>query len=135
MRSAFLILGGVLLIAGAFVHAFAGWPPLRGALESHGCTVGLIGAVAATWTFGSVAMLTFGFLILCDGMRLLRGSRVTVAAAPAIGAACLCFGAVAWLLRDLDPTFLVFVLIGLVIGLPCLVRTATRKPASSAGRS
>jgi hypothetical protein len=135
MRSGLLILGGVLLVAGAFVHAFAGWPPLRGALESHGCTAGLIGAVAATWTFGSVAMLTFGFLILCDGMRMLRGTQVTIASAPAIGAACLCFGAVAWLLRDLDPTFLVFVLIGLVIGLPCLVRTARRAAAGSTGGS
>jgi hypothetical protein len=119
-----LIGGGLLLLVGAFVHAFAGWPPLRGALESHGCTPGLVGVVAAAWTFGSVAMLTFGFLVLCDGMRLRRGARVSVASAPAIAAAYLCFGVVAWLLRDLDPHFLAFVLAGLVIGLPCALRGA-----------
>ena len=124
MRSGLLILGGLLLIVGACVHAFVGWPPLRGTLESHGCTSGVVGTVAAAWTFGSVAMLTFGFLVLCDGMRLRRDVRVTVAAAPSIAAAYLCFGAVAWLLRDLNPHFLAFVLAGLVIGLPCALKGA-----------
>jgi len=128
MRSWLLIVGGLLLGAGAFVHAFAGWPPLRGALESHGCTSNLIGAVGAGWVFGSVAMLTFGFLVLCDGVRLRQGARVCVASSPAIGAAYLAFGATAWLLRDLNPHFLSFVLAGLFIGLPCLVRAAKAHP-------
>jgi len=129
MRTWLLIVGGVLLVAGACLHAFVGWPPLRGALESHGCTPGLIGAVGASWTFGSVAMLTFGFLVLCDGMRLRRGAVVSVASAPAVAAAYVCFGAVAWLLRELNPQFLIFVAAGLVIGLPCLVRSATVRRA------
>jgi hypothetical protein len=120
MRSGLLILGGVLLVLSAFAHAFAGWPPLRAALESHGCSGELIGALGAGWTFGSVSMLTFGALVLCDGIRLRRGALVSVAAAPAVGAAYVAFGATAWLLRDLNPHFLLFVLTGLLIGLPCM---------------
>lgn len=124
MRSWLLMVGGLLLVAGAFAHAFAGWPPLRRALESHGCTSGLVGAVGTGWIFGSVAMLTFGFLVLCDGMRLRRGAQVSVASSPAIGAAYVAFGATAWLMRDLRPHFLAFVLAGLIIGLPCILRSA-----------
>jgi hypothetical protein len=135
MRSGLLILAGALLVLGAFAHAFLGWPPLRKALESHGCTLELIGAVAAGWTFGGVAMLTFGVLVICDGYRLLRGAVVSVASAPAVGAAYLAFGATAWLLRDLHPHFLLFVLTGFLVVLPCWARRhAARRARRDAER-
>jgi hypothetical protein len=130
MRSWLLIVGGLLLVATGLAHALAAWPPLRRSLESYECPGELIGAVAAGWTFGSVALLTFGFLVACDGWRLRRGQRVVVASSSTIGAAVLTFGVMAWMMVDLRPHYLTFVALGLLVGLPCLARSAEHREAS-----
>ena len=123
MRSWLLIVGGMLLIATGIAHALAAWPPLRRSLESYACPGELIGAVAAGWTFGSVAMITFGFLVLCDGWRLRSGNRVAIASASTVGAAFLAFGVMSWMMVNLRPHYLVYVGLGLLVGLPCLIHS------------
>jgi small-conductance mechanosensitive channel len=123
MRSRLLILGGLLLIATGIAHALVAWPLMRRALESYDCPDELIGDLAAGWTFGSVALITFGFLVVCDGWRARSGQRVAIASSTTIGAALVAFGVMSWMMVNLRPHFLAYVGLGLLVGLPCLIHS------------
>jgi hypothetical protein len=123
-----MIVGGLLIAASSFAHAFAGWPPLREALVATGVGADLLGALAAGWIFGSVAMLVLGLLAALDGARLRAGTATSLAAARLVGLAYLAFGLAAYVARDLNPHFLGFVALGLLVGLPAL-GPARRRPA------
>ena len=109
------VTGGLLLVAGSAAHAFAGWPPLRGALIGAGVDPALVGALAVGWVFGSVSMLAFGGIVLRAGIWMARGREVDRAPVLVIGSIYVLFGAGAFLFRDLNPHFLLFILNGALV--------------------
>ena len=105
-------LSGALLILSAGAHAFLGWPAMSDALAEVGAGADLSGALAVGWYFGSMAMLVFGLVVL--GVTIRRGDRRAVRF---IALGYLAFGLTAWLLRDLNPHFLLFIVTGVLLAL------------------
>jgi hypothetical protein len=106
---------GVLLLAAALAHAFAGWPPLRAALDAQGVGPDIAGALAAGWLFGSAAMCAFGLVLMAMARDVRRGVLGSTAPAWVVAAAFGAFGFVAWVLRDFNPHFLAFIAMGALV--------------------
>ena len=111
-RKAIGILAGTALVLSAVAHAFLGWPAMSGALDNIGAGDSLTGALAAGWYYGSMAMLVFGLVVLQIAIR--DGDACPVRF---IALGYLVFGLAAWLARDLNPHFLLFVAIGALLAL------------------
>lgn len=111
-RLAFGVLGGVMLVLSSAAHAFLGWPQMRAALVEVGAGAELVSALQVGWHFGSTAMLVFGLIVL----RIATG-RLDRCAVRFIALGYLVFGAAAFLARDLNPHFLLFVATGIVLAL------------------
>jgi hypothetical protein len=109
-RAAYVL--GVLLVASAAAHAFAGWPPLGGALRETGVDPNIIAALSVGWWFGSVAMATFGVLVLLAARRLHGPEPLARRVGLVIGLAYLLFGIAASVYRFPNPHFLFFVAMG-----------------------
>ncbi len=122
MRSTVVIVAGIVMLLSSLAHAFAGWPAMRAALGETGAPADLTAALAAGWTFGSVAMATFGVVVVLCGLRLRRGDRSGVATVRVVAAAWFLFGVATFVLRDFNPHFLLFVATGILAGGPVLTR-------------
>jgi hypothetical protein len=122
MRHALVLAAGALMEVSSIAHAGLGWPMMARALRDAGLDADLTGALAAGWIFGSVAMLGFGGIVLQAGVRMRRGDPSGIPAVRIIAAAYVLFGAGAFVLRDFNPHFLLFVGTGLLAGLPLLGR-------------
>lgn len=110
-------LSGAVLVLGGLAHAFMGWPPLHTALAEAGVDRGLVGALAVGWYFGSVSMLTFGAIVLVSVRHTRPGTGGGFSAPWLISAAYIGFGIAAYVLRDFNRHFLIFVLSGLLVAL------------------
>lgn len=110
------IAAGAVLVLSALAHAFLGWPALHPALAASGVDESLIGAIAVGWYFGSVAMAVFGLIVLVMAVKLLRGRTVDMAPVAVMALGYLGFGLAAFLARDLNPHFLLFIGTGLLLG-------------------
>lgn len=109
-------IGGILLLLSSLAHAFLGLPPLRQALEEAAADPATIGAISVGWLFGSVAMAAFGVIVTTLALGTLRGERPSTMPAAVIAAAYLLFGVSAFIARDLNPHFLLFIVTGLLVG-------------------
>lgn len=116
-RKALGIAGGTLILLSALAHAFLGWPAMAGALAAAGAGEELAGALAVGWIFGSMAMAVFGLIVLETAVRG-RGP----AAVRFIAVGYLVFGLAAWLERDLNPHFLLFIATGVLLALFAFLR-------------
>ena len=129
MKSILVLLAGALMVLSSAAHAFLGWPLLRDDLKSTGVAENLAGALAVGWYFGSVAMLAFGAITLRSGLLLRRGDRSGMTPVRIIAACYLVFGVVTFVSRNFNPHFLLFVITGLLAGIPVLGRDrGTRSP-------
>ena len=113
------IAGGALLVVSALAHAFLGWPALHAALAEAGAGDDLAGALAVGWYFGSMAMMVFGLIVLRIAIRDADTCTVRF-----IAVGYLVFGLAAWLSRDLNPHFLLFVAIGVLLAIFAFSRSA-----------
>ncbi len=104
------IAGGTLLVLSALAHAYFGWPAMAEALDDAAAGEDLVAALAVGWYFGSMAMLVFGLIVLRIAIR-----DADTCSARFIAVGYLVFGVAAWLARDLNPHFLVFVTIGVLL--------------------
>lgn len=120
MKSILVLAAGALMVLSSFAHGILGWPPLQSELRRAAAGEDLLGALAVGWYFGSVAMLTFGGIVLVSGLRLKRGDRSGVAPVRFIAVCYLLFGLAAFFSRNLNPHFLLFVFTGLLAGIPVL---------------
>ena len=120
MKSILVLSAGALMVLSSAAHAFLGWPPLRGDLKSAGVAESLMGALAVGWYFGSVAMLAFGAITLRSGLLLRRGDRSGVTPVRIIAACYVVFGVITFVSRNFNPHFLVFIVTGLLAGIPVL---------------
>jgi hypothetical protein len=110
------IAAGLVLVASGLAHGIAGWPGLGAALNAAGMDQNTVGAIAAGWYFGSVAMLTFGVIVLSMTWKILRGQSPEMCSAGIISIAYILFGVVAFVLRDYNLHFLVFIGTGVLMG-------------------
>ncbi len=106
---------GALMVLSALAHGLLGWPAMRAGLDGLGSSAELSGALAVGWHFGSVAMLVFAAIVLPAAWRSLRGRAVDRWPVGAIAVGYLVFGLVAFLARDLNPHFLLFVATGALL--------------------
>ena len=106
------IVAGALILLSALAHAFLGWPAMAAALTAAGAGAELSGALAVGWTFGSMAMAVFGLIVLKIAL-----SNAERGAVRFIAFGYLVFGLAAWLERDLNPHFLLFVGTGVLLAL------------------
>ncbi len=109
------ITAAVLLLASALAHSFLGWPAMRSALESAGAGKELTGALAAGWSFGSVAMVVFGMIVLFSALAVRRGEKPRRLTPAVIALGYLGFGLSAYVLRGGNTHFLLFVGLGLLV--------------------
>jgi hypothetical protein len=110
------LVAGALLLASSLAHAFAGWPALTSALDGSGVAADLQGALAVGWFWGSASMAAFGLIVTIYASRRLRGDHPPVLPIRLIAVTYLLFGAAAFLARDFNPHFLLFVVSGLLVG-------------------
>jgi hypothetical protein len=122
MRSVLVLSAGALMVLSSAAHAFLGWPLLRGDLKSAGVAENLVGAMAVGWYFGSVAMLAFGAITLRSEILLRKGDRSGVVPVRMIATCYLIFGLVTFVSRNFNPHFLLFIVTGLLAGVPVLGR-------------
>ncbi len=108
-------LAALLLIASAFAHAFLGWPPFQSLLKQAGVEAEATAALEVGWYFGSLAMLAFGAIVFLAAARAIRGEQAANGSLWIIGAAYTLYGVVAYVARDFNPHFLLFVVTGLLV--------------------
>ena len=116
-KASFGIIIGILLFLSSLAHAFLGWPNLYVELTSTHVSDKIIGALAIGWYFGSVAMATFGIIVLLAGHKMLKGNPFSSAPIYIISFAYFLFGFVAFIARDFNPHFLFFIVMGILVGL------------------
>jgi hypothetical protein len=113
-----LVAGG-FMVASAFTHGWGGWPNLEGALERAGVEGTHIGSLRVGWWFGSAAMAALGAIVIAQSLSALRGGPVSRATVAIVALMYVAFGAWAFVVRDMNPFFLMFVATGLLV-LPLL---------------
>lgn len=117
-RSIVGLAGGALLVVSSLAHAFFGWPAMSAALETAGVAdEGLLGALAAGWHFGSVAMMIFGVIVLSSAAGTLRGKPAATSPVLVIALGYLLFGVAAYWWRNFNPHFLAFIATGVILGI------------------
>lgn len=129
MRSAMVVVAGVLMMLSSLPHGGLAWPALRGRLVEAGAEESLIGALGAGWAFGTAAMVAFGIVVVLCGLRLKRGDPSGLAVVRVIAACYLAFGIGAFFVRHMNPHFLFFIATGVLAGAPVMGHRA--KPGGS----
>lgn len=80
-------------------------------------------------------MLAFGGIVLHQAVRRLRGREVQAGPLWVTSAVYLVFGLSAYLLRDLNPHFLLFVATGVMVGLFAYLGASPVRAAAAVGGS
>lgn len=109
------IVGGLLLLLSSAAHAFLGWPAVSAAIKTTNATAELTTDLMVGWMFGSVAMLTFGLIVLLFGLRLWRGCEADRRPVMVIAACYFGFGLAAFAWTHYDPHFVGFMVIGAIV--------------------
>jgi hypothetical protein len=112
-RASLASLVAVLIGFSAVAHAVLGWPPTRAVLVTAGVDADLVGALGASWLYGSIAMAMFSAISWHVAVLLRQGREVFVTLR-IIGAGYLAFGIAAFVFRHFNPFFLSFAAIGVL---------------------
>ncbi len=107
------LIGGLFALLSAFAHAFAGWPAMAAPLDQAQVAPDIEGALMVGWCWGSFTLAGTGLVVLGQAWNALRGQRVDRITVGFVSMTYIAFGIWAMLMRDLNPHFLGFVLIGL----------------------
>lgn len=99
----------LLLLASAYAHGALGWPAIQETLAGTSVGPDVVGALAVGWYFGSASMLAFGLIVLLQTSRLLKRDRPDAGSLWVIAAIYLLFGTVAYVTRDFNSHFLLFI--------------------------
>jgi hypothetical protein len=112
-RAGLASLVAALIGLSAVAHAVLGWPPNRAVLVSAGVDADLVGALGASWLYGSTAMAMFAAICWHVAVLLRQGREVFVTLR-IIGVGYLAFGIGALVFMRFNPFFLGFAAIGLL---------------------
>jgi hypothetical protein len=96
--------------ASGAAHGLMGWPEVVALLQPYSLPEDLLAGLAAGWYFGSACMICFGCITAHATRQVRRG--VSSPALWPLGLLYLTFGTAAFVLRNMDPHFLLFILTG-----------------------
>ena len=126
------LLSGLLIVGAAFAHALAGWPQLQAALRSAGAPEDLVRGLAIGWYWGSTSMFAMGLIAILTGRSGLRSGRASRTSIGVVSLAFALFGVMAFLGAGLAPHFLLFVFLGLMLGIAALpLRSEDDRPSKT----
>ena len=111
--------GGLVMIASSGVHSILGWKGLDAALRAALAPADLIEALSFGWSFGGVAMLAFGLIVVASFWRRMKGADAPLFATTVIGATYVLFGGGALVVSKFDPFFTVFLVPGVMVLIGC----------------
>jgi hypothetical protein len=75
------------------------------------------GALAIEWYFGSVAMAAFGLIVLSTAINVLKARMGGLGGVQWIALAYFLFGVTAFVADRLNPHFVEFIVIGVLLGI------------------
>lgn len=107
-----ILLTGVIILAGGVAHGAVAWPELSARLRQMDVDSETISVLFIGWTFGSLAMVTMGTILIIAFAQLRRGFAGARWAVLSVGILYVFFGAGALYLRDMNPHFFFFVGLG-----------------------
>lgn len=110
------ILAGILLLAASAAHAFLGWPIFAAALAKLSADPHVTGGLQMGWHWGSVTMLGCGLIVLLAAIARLRGRGFDPVPSRIVAGCLLAFGVGAFVARDFNTHFLLFVVLGALVG-------------------
>jgi hypothetical protein len=113
------LVAGAFMVASALTHGLGGWPGLRAGLVRAGVEPTLVQSLCVGWWFGSAAMAALGAIVIVQALNALSGRPVSRAAAAVVATTYVVFGIWAFVYRDMNPFFLMFIATGLLV-LPLL---------------
>jgi len=127
-----LLATGLFLLLSSLAHSFLGWPSIRPQLAAACVPDDRVGALAAGWHFGGLAMAAFGAIVLLTWRRARAGVVCAAGGLEAVGvvaAAYIVFGTAAFVLRSFAPFFLIFIVPG--VALAACVWSRSRHPGGA----
>lgn len=134
MRTVVIAVAGALMLLSSIAHTALGWPAMAEALRAAGAPADLAGALSVGWYFGGATMVASGLIVLTSALRLRRRDLSGILPVRIVGATWLLFGVAALVARDLNPHFLLFVVLGGLAVAPTLGLTYEAKPADGRER-
>lgn len=105
---------GAILVASSAAHSL-GWPQLSERLVATQAPADLIIALKIGSHFASLAMFTFGAIVIWTFSNYLRERPVSLRPAQIIGLVYLAFGLWALAVSRFDPFFFIFIVPGLTL--------------------
>jgi hypothetical protein len=121
------MIAGTFMLLSAGAHAILGWEAQRESLGVLGTPADQVARLSAGWHFGSVAMAAFGIAMLICGFRLKRRDYSGIAMVRIVAAAYVIYGVAAYITFDYEPSFLGFVALGALAGLPVMGQSYVRR--------
>ena len=109
------LLTGVIILVSSAAHSLLGWPRFRQRLTDAHAPADLIVGLSVGWQFSGMAMLTFGLIVVLLFADALRHRPISLRPALLIGIGYMVFGIWALTVSSLDPLFLPFFVLGVLL--------------------
>ena len=111
-----MMVRGVLYVLGGVLHSAAGLPALDHALAKTNVGAQLAQELSIFWVFMGASMVTFGGVQLTRGLRMRKKDRSGSVMALWVAACLILYDVAATIwIREFEPHFLAFVLVGLLM--------------------
>lgn len=122
-------IAAALMLLSALAHAFAGWPTVAEGLSGTGVATDVTAGLRVGWLWGSFCMAGFGLVTLAQSWQSRSGGGCNAATVAAVAGTYVAFGLWAFVDRDFNPHFLLFLLTGLLCC--ALLHPAARLPCGT----
>ncbi|NJL28552.1 MAG: hypothetical protein HC897_12015 [Thermoanaerobaculia bacterium] len=109
------MVAGILLLASSAAHAFLGWPPFAKALAQLGADSDVTGGLQMGWMWGSATLFGCGLIVVFAAIGRWRGRPFDPVPSRIVAGCLLAFGIGAFLARDFNPHFLLFIVLGVLV--------------------
>lgn len=106
---------GTIMILSGLVHSALGWPALVTTLSSAQVSAPIAAGLAVPWHFAGLAMVTFGIVAIVELSTAARAHGASLRGVRIIGGAYVAFAVAGAALIKVDPTFLIFLVPGLLL--------------------
>jgi len=121
-----------VLFSSGCAHGFFGWPPFKDSLLAKQVEPQTIDALAVGWFFGTASMLAFASVVLLQAISQIRGLPAAPGASWIVAVTYVVFGSCAFVFRDFNSHFILFVLTGVLVAIFNLLCRRSAAGATSA---
>jgi hypothetical protein len=108
-------LAAAMQVLSGAVHSILGWPVLTQAFAATRVPPALVQGLAVPWHFAGLAMVTFGVIVALTLLGAVRRPGESLEPVAVIGIAYLLFGVVGMAVSRGDPSFLIFIVPGVML--------------------